>query len=289
MASLYSSDDYSRHGFGFVFNTAPPWRAQFFWVLSRLRACTAMGTVILLTIALCSSIASAQQKTSDQTPPELVDLSLEQLMNVNIYTASKRWQKIVDAPASISIVSADEIQKYGNRRTHSNYCLDRSCFKGDRERCTAAGMDEYISKPIEAEALFEVIERATAGEVSANRKNRSHEPVFDANALGTNFDGDFELVRKLADIFTEASVGQLNQVREAIEIGDLQTLELVAHSLKGAVANFRAPAAVEAAARLESIGRSGDLSDADASFAVLEKEIERLNEGLATLVEVTLQ
>ena len=36
-------------------------------------------------------------------------------MNVNIFTASKRWQKIVEAPASVSIVTADEIQKYGYR------------------------------------------------------------------------------------------------------------------------------------------------------------------------------
>src|SRR5437660_4512183 len=150
-------------------------------------------------------------------------------------------------------------------------------------------MDEYISKPIEAQALFEVIDRVTGAEASANRNGLPRKPAFDVSSLLTSFDGDFDSVRKLADVFAEASVGQLNQIREAIENGDSQTVELAAHSLKGAVANFRAPAAVEAAARLESIGCSGDLSDAAPSFADLKKEVERLNEELATLREVTVK
>src|SRR5207302_6705070 len=115
MALICSSDNYSPHRFGSTFYAGPPRRARSFLVLSRLGACAAMGTMILLAIALCSTIASAQQKTPDETPSGVVDLSLEELMNVNIYTASKRWQKIVEAPASISIVTADEIQRYGYR------------------------------------------------------------------------------------------------------------------------------------------------------------------------------
>ena len=68
-------------------------------------------------ISFGSSAAIAQEKEGPrQKPSGVADLSLEQLMNANIYTASKRWQKIVEAPASISTVTADEIQKYGYRR-----------------------------------------------------------------------------------------------------------------------------------------------------------------------------
>ena len=60
--------------------------------------------------------AVAQDRADPLPKPSGVgDLSLEQLANVNIFTASKRWQKIVEAPASVSIVTADEIQKYGYR------------------------------------------------------------------------------------------------------------------------------------------------------------------------------
>jgi iron complex outermembrane receptor protein len=65
-------------------------------------------------MALCSGVVIAQDRSSGQKS-DVADLSIEQLMNVNIYSASKRWQKIVEAPASISIVTADEIQRYGYR------------------------------------------------------------------------------------------------------------------------------------------------------------------------------
>ena len=80
-----------------------------------VRATISALTVFLAIALIGSSNAVAQQKPVDPTPADFADRSLEELMNVNIYTASKRWQKIVDAPASISIVTADEIQKYGYR------------------------------------------------------------------------------------------------------------------------------------------------------------------------------
>ena len=72
--------------------------------------------LIAAIISFGAGAAIAQDKAdAGQKPSGVADLSLEQLMNVNIYTASKRWQKIVEAPASVSIVTADEIQKYGYR------------------------------------------------------------------------------------------------------------------------------------------------------------------------------
>jgi CheY-like chemotaxis protein len=127
--------------------------------------------------------------------------------------------------------------------------LTAHALKGDRERCIAAGMDEYVAKPIDAQKLFEVIESATAGVVKAGNNGRSHAPMFDADELLKNFDSDVELVRKLVDVFADSSGVQLSEIREAIAHGDSETVEFASHSLKGAVANFRARAAVDAAAR----------------------------------------
>ncbi len=76
-----------------------------------------IGMVLIAAIISFGASAAIAQDKADpgQKPSGVADLSLEQLMNVNIYTASKRWQKIVEAPASVSIVTADEIQKYGYR------------------------------------------------------------------------------------------------------------------------------------------------------------------------------
>ncbi len=59
---------------------------------------------------------------------------------------------------------------------------------------------------------------------------------------------------------------------------------LAAHTLKGAVSNFAAPAATEAASRLQQMGESGKLGDARAGTKVLERELERLQDALAALV-----
>jgi PAS domain S-box-containing protein len=159
--------------------------------------------------------------------------------------------------------------------------LTAHALKGDRERCIDAGMDEYVAKPIDAHKLFEVIESATAGAITAENNGRRHVPAFDADAVLKNFDGDVELVRKLTDIFAESSAVQLSAIREAVARRDSRAVEMASHSLKGAVANFRAPAAMDAAASLEKMGRGSDLSDADSAFGILETAVERLKQGLA--------
>jgi two-component system sensor histidine kinase/response regulator len=159
--------------------------------------------------------------------------------------------------------------------------LTAHALKGDRERCIDAGMDEYVAKPIDAHKLFEVLESAAARAVTTGNNGRPHVPAFDGGVVLKNFDGDVELVRKLADIFAESSAVQLSEIREAVARGDSQTVEFASHSLKGAVANFRARAAVDAAASLEKMGRGRDLSYADAAFGILETEVERLKHELA--------
>src|SRR6185295_11650120 len=62
---------------------------------------------------ICTVGAGAQPKPSQTPDPTL--LSLDDLIKAEIYTASKHWQAISEAPASVSIVTADEIQKYGYR------------------------------------------------------------------------------------------------------------------------------------------------------------------------------
>jgi HPt (histidine-containing phosphotransfer) domain-containing protein len=149
-------------------------------------------------------------------------------------------------------------------------------------------MDEYVAKPIEAQRLFEVIEAAVRHSEQTSNNGRLHPSEFDVDAVLKNFDGDVELVRKLVDVFADSSGVQLSGIRDAIERGDCQTVEFASHSLKGAVANFRAQAAADAAARLEQMGRGKDLSDAYAAFDILETEIERLKRELAKFLEVNV-
>ena len=166
--------------------------------------------------------------------------------------------------------------------------LTAHALKGDRERCIEAGMDDYLSKPIEAQKLFAAVETAAHKSEGATGNDRPHIRAVDIDALLKSFDGDRELVSMLAKVFADSFPGQLSELDDAVTRGDAEALASGAHALRGSVANFRAEAAVDAATRLEQLARTGDLSAADSALALLQNEIEQLREELETFEQVSL-
>ncbi len=163
-------------------------------------------------------------------------------------------------------------------------------LKGDRERCLAAGMDGYVSKPIRAQTLMEEIERCLP-------KTRPAEPaaeplawqVLDAAALLERIEGDTALLADLARLFREESPKWLAAMRDAIDRGDAPTLERAAHTLKGSAGNLAAHRTVQAALRLEHLGREQNLAPAREALAQLEEEWKRLDPRLAELGQEVAQ
>jgi CheY-like chemotaxis protein/HPt (histidine-containing phosphotransfer) domain-containing protein len=164
-------------------------------------------------------------------------------------------------------------------------------MKGDRERCLAAGMDDYVSKPINAEELFTVIEKLADRlrdkdnkEKEMSPASKNNEPtakdVFDLSKALEVVDGDMELFEEIARLFLENLPDSIAQIREAIAKSDASAMERAAHSLKGSVGNFVAKRAFEAAYRLEVIGREGRLAEADAALSKLEKEFKDLEAAM---------
>jgi two-component system, sensor histidine kinase and response regulator len=161
-------------------------------------------------------------------------------------------------------------------------------MKGDRERCLEAGMDGYVSKPIQAESFFEAIDQALvaprAPGPSAPATASSGEPI-DATAVLSRIGGDRRLLTEIVDLFLSTCPDLMERIRKAVAAKDGRALERAAHTLKGAVSNFLDPGATEAARRLEVMGREGDLSAAKKALADLDREIERLRPSLAKLVK----
>jgi PAS domain S-box-containing protein len=157
-------------------------------------------------------------------------------------------------------------------------------LKGDRERCLAAGMDGYVSKPIKSSELQAILDRlvpATALPVP----EPANGAVLDKAALLDYVDHDRELLVKIVKRFRVNSPTLLAKVEEAVARGDSQALEFSAHTLKGAVGNFFAEAAREAALRLETLGHDGNLQAAPEALGALSKELDRLNGALRDLEE----
>jgi PAS domain S-box-containing protein len=159
-------------------------------------------------------------------------------------------------------------------------------MKGDRERCLAAGMDAYVSKPIRIGdlegAIGQVMVPSRTPSTSTGTVRKVSE-VVDEAVLLAGLDGDYHLLRKLARLFMADCPKQLAEIKAAIELGDAERLWRAAHTLKGSVGNFAAERACEAAQRLEILGRDGNINAAQDACLALEDELSFLTEELRKL------
>ena len=164
-------------------------------------------------------------------------------------------------------------------------------MKEDKERCFEAGMDDYVSKPIKPEELFEVIEKFASQLQEKDKKEEKTSPaskdnkpaakdIFDLSKALEVVDGDMGLFKEIVDLFLENLPDSIAQIREAVATSDANTLDKTAHSLKGSVGNFGTNRAFEAAYRLELIGKEGKLAKADAALFKLEKELSDLEAAM---------
>ncbi len=110
--------------------------------------------------------------------------------------------------------------------------------------------------------------------------------MIDLQAALASVCGDEALLRELIGLFLESCPGLLNDIREAIASRNAARVKRAAHTLKGSVGYFSAPAAVVAAQRLERMGRDNDLTGVEEASRQLETEIEALRPVLLTFMGV---
>ncbi|MBH0198488.1 MAG: response regulator [Nitrospira sp.] len=162
-----------------------------------------------------------------------------------------------------------------------------NAMHGDREHCLAAGMDDYLAKPIQMETLRAVLHRWAAPPTSRDtgsnlpaQEQNSTRGVFDPASMFRNIGEDNHLFAQLVEMFLNQYPAMLANIKEGLIQADSVAVERTAHSLKGTAGNLCAPEVVLAASRLEAIGHLGALQDAPPIYAHLEQEVLRLVQAL---------
>jgi len=167
-------------------------------------------------------------------------------------------------------------------------------MQGDREKCLAAGMDDYITKPVNPVALLDVMKKwaakigATGNAANAAQGSdatlspgaAADTAIFDEVAIIERLMADRDLAREIALSFLDDIPTRIEALRECLNAGDIKGTQRQAHTIKGAAANVSGNALSALAAELERASKAGEIETVRAGLEDLRVQFERLKQTM---------
>ncbi len=175
--------------------------------------------------------------------------------------------------------------------------MTANAMLGDRERCLAAGMNDYISKPISFQELRHTLGKWLSQDEDAQqsaglspasdleRLDLQTISVFDAKSLLMRLVQDEDLTQDVANHYLAELPKQIDALKRFLEDGDLSSVERSLHCIKGSSANVGANALSKIALELEGTAKSNGLTGVSRRMGDFDRETERLIQAIQTWIQ----
>ena len=164
-------------------------------------------------------------------------------------------------------------------------------MQGDRERCLAAGMDEYMSKPIRAKQLLQILQALLSPEnppaaplVQREERAAPSDSLIHWDSAMESVEGDRELLKSLIVVFRAESQRSLMDLKSAAEANDPATLSSLAHSLKGAMLAIGATKTAKFTQTIELAAANEPMELILERLRLLEQQLSQIAEELDTFI-----
>jgi CheY-like chemotaxis protein len=223
---------------------------------------------------------------------------------------SKKFDLIfmdVQMPEMDGLEAAQKIREMeGETRQIPIIAMTAHALQGDRQRCMDAGMDDYVSKPLDPRKVFQAIERWTSPDIrgviaetkleerlrpleqlESDARQVSAEPqpdvVLDVESALIRFSNDRDFYVNLLDDFVLSLEVRVNEMKAALESADAQALSYLAHNMKGVSANFSAVQLARLATAMDDCCRVADLETAGRLMLDVETAADMLRARIIEL------
>jgi PAS domain S-box-containing protein len=215
-----------------------------------------------------------------QTIPYDLVLMDVQMPEMDGLEATRRIRNQESAPSDLRPLTSD----LRRRGPIPIIAMTAHAMQGDRDVCLAAGMDDYVSKPIRPEALAEVLKKWLPEEEPSEdpvvQPYQAADAAFDPHVISDLMMGDQEMAESIMKTFLEEIPRQITKLKASLQSGDTVGAENYAHSIKGAAANLGGEPLSRAAFEMEKAGKAGDTETLAHWMPELETRFERMKTAM---------